>query len=80
MFKFNSNHILTGYIKQMLHSFNLPKVKVYVEGEPIIKTLVYNKLDENANEVLMYMPYIHNGRIEEYRQTSTNTWEWVPKG
>lgn len=29
MFKFNSNHILTGQIKQILNSFNLPSYKVY---------------------------------------------------
>lgn len=84
MFKFNSNHIITGYIKQKLHSFNLPKIRVYVEGEPIIKTLAYDEVDKNptGNEVLMYVPYIKNGRIEEYRLTDkeTNKWEWVPKG
>lgn len=79
MFKFNSDHILTGYIKQMLHSFNLPKIRVYVEGEPIVKTLVYNKLDPSSNDVLMYAPYIKNGRIEEYRYVE-NKWAWVPKG
>lgn len=29
MFKFNSDNILSGYIKQLLASFNLPKCKVY---------------------------------------------------
>lgn len=29
MFKFNSNHIMTGQIKQILNSFNLPSYKVY---------------------------------------------------
>lgn len=29
MFKFNSNHIMTGHIKQILNSFNLPSYRVY---------------------------------------------------
>lgn len=29
MFKFNSNHIMTGQIKQILNAFNLPSYKIY---------------------------------------------------
>lgn len=29
MFNFNSTHIITGYIKQLLHDFNLPRYRVY---------------------------------------------------
>lgn len=31
MKKFNTSDLLTGYIKQLLHDFNLPKIKVYTE-------------------------------------------------
>ena len=33
MIKFNDTNIIVGYIKQLLHSFNLPKYKVYTKEQ-----------------------------------------------
>jgi hypothetical protein len=33
MFKFNNNHIFTGYLKQVLSSFHLPKCKIYTKDQ-----------------------------------------------
>jgi hypothetical protein len=33
MFKFNSDNIFTGYLKQLLHDFNLPKFRVYTKEQ-----------------------------------------------
>ena len=33
MFKFNSDNIIIGYLKQLLHDFNLPKYRVYTKEQ-----------------------------------------------
>lgn len=43
MIKFNSNNIITGYIKQLLHSFNLPNATVYKEGMKVFNDKYYIK-------------------------------------
>lgn len=56
MIKFNDTNILVGYIKQLLHSFNLPKYKVYTkEQEKFHKNYLDNyknntKLQEEVKE------------------------------
>ena len=86
MEKFNSTSILTGYIKQLLASFNLPKIRVYtkeyadykfkhgVESPEILRTITTSTdLTEKTiyPENLKYVPYLKDKRIQEL---VNNTW------
>ena len=46
MYRYDNNNIITGYIKELLHSFNLPKPKVYKKEMPICKNTLYIKDDK----------------------------------
>lgn len=46
MYRYDNNNIITGYIKELLHSFNLPKPKVYKKEMPICKNTLYLKDDK----------------------------------
>ena len=80
MEKFNSTSILTGYIKQLLASFNLPKIRVYtkeyadykfnhgVESPEILRTII-TSIDSTGKTIypenLKYVPYLKDKRIQE---------------
>ena len=58
MYKFNNDNIITGYIKQLLHSFNLPKCKVFKTVEDFKE--YYNNIPADIVGVF--------GIVKKYRQ------------
>lgn len=86
MLKFENNHIITGYIKQLLNSFNLPKCRVYTPNKPVLASTHFKLLTaETTPERLAELNisytntpasfiYLKDGRFAKY---VNNAWEPV---
>ena len=91
MQKFNSIDLFTGYLKQKLHDFNLPKVKIYtqdqqdyfnkygVERYDVLETITPYVDAENNKivypERMRFIPYLKDGLLQEYIDG-----KWIPVG
>lgn len=89
MFKFNDTNILTGYIKEMLASFNLPSYKVYTRqqkehfeetGEElnVIASQEASKASGTAPEKHpCFVSYIKDGSVQQYvKNKEDNSYAW----
>lgn len=85
MYKFNNDNIITGYIKQLLHSFNLPTCKVFDTVDeflnyypPEVGVMGIVKNYKNNNSYLLYKEgnEIKRGQVyalnHEYLNVTTN--------
>ena len=88
MIKFNDTNILTGYIKEMLASFNLPCYKVYTKqqrehfeetGEElnVIASQEASKASDTAPEKHpCFISYIKEGSVQQYFKNNDNSYTW----
>ena len=68
MLTYNNNHIFTGYIKELLANFDLPKYSIYKQGMPLTEVIPSEFLTDipSASGHYWYFPYLYNGDIKYY--------------
>ena len=85
MFKFNDTNILTGYIKEMLASFNLPSYKVYTRqqrehfeetGEEL-NVIASQEASKVQAKHPCFVSYIKDGSVQQYvKNKEGNSYTW----
>ena len=81
MINFNDNNVVTGYIKQLLHTFNLPSLRVYKEDTFLYDKGLYVKdnyicsYNATNNQIIPLLPFNYNKPILNYTKNLkiTNT-------
>lgn len=86
MFKFNDTNILTGYIKEMLASFNLPCYKVYTRQQREHFEETGEELNVVASQEATptqhpcFVSYIKDGAVQQYiknKEGNSYTWKTI---
>ena len=86
MFKFNDTNILTGYIKEMLASFNLPCYKVYTRRQREHFEETGEELNVIASQEATptqhpcFVSYIKDGAVQQYiknKEGNSYTWKTI---